>query len=75
MLIHIDDVTRIDDVTYHYRFTVNGNQAFIKFFAEPTDAPQTGDKIIQNWLVKGGERWTKELDMISKVTEWECRHD
>ena len=56
MIIHIDDITRIDDITYHYRFTVNGNQAFIKFFAEPTDAPQTGDKIIQNWLVKGGEK-------------------
>lgn len=55
MIIHEDDVTQLDHNVYSYRFSVNGNEATIRFSADKGQVPETGDQIVNNWLFKAGE--------------------
>ena len=54
MLIHSSDLHHITGCLWEYHSHVFGNRVVIPFTTKIGEKPQTGDKIENNQLVKGG---------------------
>ena len=52
MLIHTDQVYYLGGMAYEYRVEMNGNLFLLRFQVNRGEQPETGDKVVDNKLVK-----------------------
>lgn len=55
MIIHESNVDHVAGCIYEYHVELYGNFVTIQFVTALDEVPRTGDRIINNQLVKGGK--------------------
>lgn len=52
MIIHMAGVMKVGANYYLYEWVANNNNLCLYFRTEGRDLPETGDMVVNNWLVK-----------------------